>query len=102
MACNNQYMLWVRILQEETRLLQQQELWTQSLVLIGTLQGVTIGTILTLSGENWRLAFILVTMIQLAGIVIACKAWKSKRQINPGSLNHLSSHSSKERSLLVN
>jgi len=47
--------------------------------IIGALQGVTIGAILTLSGENWRLAFILVTMIQLTGVGIAYKAWKSKR-----------------------
>jgi OPA family glycerol-3-phosphate transporter-like MFS transporter len=50
--------------------------------IIGSLQGLTIGAILTLSGENWGLAFLFVTVIQLTGIGIAYKAKKSKKHIN--------------------
>ncbi|GAH88369.1 unnamed protein product, partial [marine sediment metagenome] len=44
--------------------------------IIGALQGITIGTALTLSKGNWRLAFTLVAIIQLIG---TGTAWKIKR-----------------------
>jgi len=39
--------------------------------MFGALQGIIIGIILTSSGENWRLVFILVGIIQLIGVEIA-------------------------------
>jgi len=39
--------------------------------MFGALQGIIIGIILTASGENWRLVFILVGIIQLIGVEIA-------------------------------
>jgi len=38
---------------------------------VGALQGIIIGIILTSSGGNWRLVFILVGIVQLAGVEIA-------------------------------
>lgn len=44
--------------------------------IIGGLQGIVIGGILTLSGANWRLVFFLVAAVQLAGAGVA---WSIKR-----------------------
>lgn len=44
--------------------------------IIGGLQGIVVGGILTLSGGNWRLIFLLLAMIQLVGTRLA---WGIKR-----------------------
>jgi len=43
---------------------------------IGSLQGIITGTILTLSGENWRLIFVVIALIQLIGLIIYYKFWQ--------------------------
>jgi len=41
--------------------------------MVGALQGMIIGAILTSSGGNWRMVFALVAAVQLAGVAIACR-----------------------------